>query len=485
MPTLLVLARLALAAVFLVAGLAKLADVAGSRRALRGFGVPALLAAPLGVALPLVEVVVAVLLLPASTAGAAATAALGLLLVFSVGIGAALLRGQAPDCHCFGQFHSRPAGPATLVRNLALAALAGGVAAAALNGSAGPGALAWVARLPIATPTGVLALAGVGVAGGLTWGLLGLLRQNGRLMLRVEALEARLGTSGGPAAVGASAPSFRLPALDGADVSLGDVLSGDRPALLVFSDPGCGPCRALLPEVGRWQREHAGRWTTVVVSRGSAEANAAEAARHGLDRVLRQRDREVAEAYDCHGTPGAVLVDAQGRVASPVLEGADAIRAWVTQAALGRALSEAAAPVPAGLPVGAPAPGVRLPMVDGPDVALADLRGAEAVLVFWNPRCGYCQRMLPDLRALEADLASDPHAPRLLVVTSGTAEDARALDLRSPVLLDSAFAAGRAFGASGTPSAVRIGADGRVASAVAVGAPAVLALAAGRTEPAL
>lgn len=46
-------ARLVLALVFAVAGAAKLADLAGSRRAIGDFGVPAALAAPLGTLLPL------------------------------------------------------------------------------------------------------------------------------------------------------------------------------------------------------------------------------------------------------------------------------------------------------------------------------------------------------------------------------------------------------------------------------------------------
>jgi hypothetical protein len=45
------------------------------------------------------------------------------------------------------------------------------------------------------------------------------------------------------------------------------------------------------------------------------------------------------------------------------------------------------------------------------------------------------------------------------------------------VLLDQSFATGQAFGASGTPSAVLVDAEGKVASEVAVGAPAVLELA--------
>ena len=477
----LLLARLALAAVFLVAGLAKLADPAGSHRALRAFGVPRWLAAPSARLLPAAEIAVAVLLLPASTVPWAAGLALVLLLTFSAGIAVSLARGRTPDCHCFGGLHSRPASPATLGRNLGLAAVAGGVAWAGWDGQTGPSAVAWA----VDAPGVALLVTSYALSAGLAVGLVALLRQNGRLLLRVEALEARLGLPDSPAPgelpIGAVAPTFRLPALDGDEASLGSLLGTGRPALLVFSDPACGPCRALLPEVARWQRDHAAHWTTVLVSRGDTETNAREARAHGLRHVLRQEDREVAEAFGCAGTPGAVLVGADGRIASPLLRGAEDVRAWVAKVSVGRPPH---ADAPAELAIGAPAPDLRLPMVDGPDVALADLRGAEALLVFWSPRCGYCQRMLPDLRALEADLADDPRAPRLLVVASGTAEDARALDLRSPVLLDAAFATGRAFGASGTPSAVRISADGRVASAVAVGAPAVLALA-GRTQPAL
>jgi uncharacterized membrane protein YphA (DoxX/SURF4 family) len=55
----LLVARLILAAVFLVAGLAKLAGLAGSRKALAGFGLPIWLARPGGTILPLGELVVA------------------------------------------------------------------------------------------------------------------------------------------------------------------------------------------------------------------------------------------------------------------------------------------------------------------------------------------------------------------------------------------------------------------------------------------
>src|SRR5215212_7524077 len=62
------IARLLVAAVFILAGVAKLADRQGSRQAIIDFGVPSSLAAPLGLLLPLAELAVAATLLPASTA---------------------------------------------------------------------------------------------------------------------------------------------------------------------------------------------------------------------------------------------------------------------------------------------------------------------------------------------------------------------------------------------------------------------------------
>ncbi len=56
------------------------------------------------------------------------------------------------------------------------------------------------------------------------------------------------------------------------------------------------------------------------------------------------------------------------------------------------------------------------------------------------------------------------------------------MGLRSPVVLDQGFATGTAFGASGTPSAVLVDAEGVIAAPVAVGAEAVMALAGGRDQ---
>jgi hypothetical protein len=83
--------------------------------------------------------------------------------------------------------------------------------------------------------------------------------------------------------------------------------------------------------------------------------------------------------------------------------------------------------------------------------------------------------MLHDLKAWEARPLTERAA--LLVISSGSADENRALNLRSTIVLDPPFAVASLFGARGTPTAVMVDAEGRLASAVAVGAPAVLRLA--------
>jgi thiol-disulfide isomerase/thioredoxin len=120
-----------------------------------------------------------------------------------------------------------------------------------------------------------------------------------------------------------------------------------------------------------------------------------------------------------------------------------------------------------------------LPDLSGEQVSLEGFKGDRTLVLFWNPGCGFCKRMQDDLKAWEANPPEG--APRLLVVSTGTVEANREMGLQSPVVLDQGFTTGRTFGASGTPSAVLVDVEGNIASEVAIGAPAVLALAGGTT----
>jgi peroxiredoxin len=340
---------------------------------------------------------------------------------------------------------------------------------------------------------GALALAFQG------WVLVNLLRQNGRLLLRLDALEAAAGQpplphgmprtpSGLP--VGQEAPPFTLPGVFGETLTLESLTALGRPVLLVFVDPGCSPCNAMMPEVAGWQRHHGGDITIALVTTGGLEANRAKASEHGITRVLVQNGREVADAYGAPPTPGAVRVDARGTIASPLVAGAEAIRTLMRNTLAG----VRPVPVALGRPpgshhgngnqsgrrpstpgVGQAAPHLSLPDLSGATLRLSDYRGQELLLLFWDPQCGFCQQMLGDLRAWEAEAGSG--APKLVVVSNGGVEANRALGLQAPVLLDESNQVMRSFGATGTPMAVLIDADGLVASELGVGASGVFALA--------
>jgi peroxiredoxin len=494
-------ARLLLAAVFLAAGVAKLADLRGSRQAMRDFGVPARLAAPLGVLLPLAEIMVAVALLLPRLAWWGSLGALLLLLLFVGGISFNLAQGRQPDCHCFGQLHSAPAGRLTLIRNLALAGIAI-VILASSNTATELGILDWLGPLSVgqtvALVGGVLLFALVLGEG---WLILQIMSQQGRLLLRIEAFEAagaQAGTGpmpqpapgGAGLPVGSAAPNFTLQTLAGESTTLQALRTAGKPVVLLFADPGCGPCNAMLPEIGRWQQEFASRLVVAVVSRGTIAANHPKASEHGLTHILLQRDREVAQAYAVNGTPSAVLIGQDGTVGSTLAQGADAIRALVHRAlplgglkvlpmadAYRNGNGTASASRPAAIAViGKPAPEFRLPDLGGQVVSLSDFRGDRTLVLFWRPSCGFCQRMLTDLHAWETHPPAG--APRLLVVSTDSVESNQAMGLRSPVLLDQdGMRVGSLFGATGTPMAVLVDANGNIASEVAAGAPAVLALA--------
>jgi len=397
------ISRLLLAAVLACAAAAKLRDRAGAARAAEDLGVPRALAGPVAVVLPVAELVIAAGLLPGATAVAAGWAALALLALFTVAIGLALLRGRAPVCHCFGELSAAPAGRGTLARNAAL------LGAAVVVAAAGPGASAWQPEVGAAVAFGALA-AGSGAV------LLRLFAAHGRALERLDALEAAVGRpapDAGPP-VGAPAPAAERLAVE-----------PGRTALLLFTDPGCGPCRALEPVVAGW-RERDELAVTVA-------------------------DERTAAAYGRPATPSAVLVGPDGRIASPLTSGPDAIRALVA-AALDAAAARARA---LATPLRAPSGETTAP----------DALGEEVVLLFWNPGCGRCRAMEDDLRALDG-------GPRLLLIAAGGEEPG----LPFPLLRDPDRALARAFGATGTPMAVRLDADGRPASGLVAGAGAVLAL---------
>lgn len=124
MDEVLLVVRLALAAVFLVSSAAKFASLEMSRRAAADLGVPGRAAAIVGTTLPFVELAVAIGLVVTVDGRAAAIAAAALLAAFTALLVANLSRGRHPVCRCFGVLRQTPISRGTVVRNVVLFAAA-------------------------------------------------------------------------------------------------------------------------------------------------------------------------------------------------------------------------------------------------------------------------------------------------------------------------------------------------------------------------
>jgi peroxiredoxin len=492
----LLVTRLLLAVLFFVAGIGKLfGGFANSRKALADFGVPQWLVVPSSIVLPWVELSTAGLLFPASSTRIGAVSALALLLIFNAAIAGNLALGRTPNCNCFGQLHSAPIGWRTLARNGVLIVLAGGIAWQAQHKQI-PSLLQVIEgfngkEISVAVVI-LLAFVAISVEALV---LLQFFQQNGRLLLRIEALEAKLGAAklAAPAVapvpvpprglpIGSRAPSFELPNLSGGTATLERLLSADKPLVLIFSHPNCGPCNALMPDIAGWQNTLARDLNIVVVSEGRLDTNREKAAEHGVGNVLVEKKPKLAEQYHAYGTPTAVVVRSDGMIGSPAISGADAIRqlvmnkAWTEAglAALMREFVQQPKPAPSrpALPVGSQAPAFSLPDLSGDTVDSVNFNGDGTLLLFWNPACGFCQQMLQQLK--EWEKARPASALRLVLISGGSREANRDMGLESTILIDDKFAVGQLYGASGTPSGLLVDSNGKIASGLAVGASALM-----------
>ena len=312
-----VLLRIALSAIFGIAGVTKLIDPRGTREAVKNFGSPEPLASALAIILPIVELAIAAGLLFTNTARASAFAALIVLTVFVVAIGINLARGRTHDCHCFGQLYSRPLSWPTLVRNLIFALGAGFVLWQSGTGD-GSEIVNTLAQLNISEWLVLLGAVVVIVAL-----LIYLQRRQKHLLAKTP--EAPRGLP-----LDSMAPTFELPAYAGGTITLTQLLDYGKPLLLIFTNPTCGPCVILFAEVKEWQQSHREQLTIALISFGTIKENFVNVARNGLGQVLLQREREVAEKYGANVTPSAVVVNTNGRIASPLAAGADEIRKLLT-----------------------------------------------------------------------------------------------------------------------------------------------------------
>jgi peroxiredoxin len=325
-----------------------------------------------------------------------------------------------------------------------------------------------------------------------------LLLQNGRILLRLEVLEDRLAELLPPEPtglmLGETAPDFELLNLAGGRTAMSQ-FRGQR-VLLIFFDPQCGFCREMAPQLAALGAGGAdGRPVLLVVTTGDANENRTLVREHAIRcPVLLQEQMEVASKYHAQGTPTGYLIDAQGRIASELAQGAQALLALATApptAALARVphvagdghqfhrgerLFAVSRLNRSGLKAATPAPAFRLPGLNGGEVSLEDYRGRRVLLVFSDPECGPCDELAPKLEQLHR---RTPDIQVLMVSRRDAAanhEKARTLGLTFPIVLQRHWEVSRLYAIFATPVGYLIDEQGVIAADVALGVEPILAL---------
>jgi peroxiredoxin len=338
---------------------------------------------------------------------------------------------------------------------------------------------------------------------GCSWLCWQLLRQNGRILLRLDDLEKRLDELGfgeserGGLPLGSPAPDFDLSGLGAERKTLADFRG--QSLLLIFFNPGCGFCRDLVPRLAALgtSRKPVGDQSAatpastnghphpLIISSGDMEQNRKFFAEHQVAcPVLVQKETEVSTAYEAKGTPSGYLIDAEGKIASEFALGAESLLALAngTAAALAngeekqranrfssRSLARSKIKRD-GLKAGTPAPDFQLPRLDGRGkVSLSTLRGRRVLIVFSSPHCEPCNELAPRLQKFHRKRPNF----QLVMISNGEPDENRAKvkehRLTFPVALQQSWTVSRQYAIFATPAAYMINQDGIIVHDVAVG----------------
>lgn len=305
MDTIELTARVLLAAVFTVAGLAKLSDRDNVVAASEALGLPQRFSPFAARALPVMELALAVALLVTTTARLALLVAAVLLTIFTAAMLRTLHHGLAVVCRCFGGASDRPIGPSSVLRNVLLLAVAI-LGLMAANGGA-VSLFDWLGGQDAWSLGGAICgLVGATVAGMLV------LRWAEHRERRAEAGLVR----------GAHLPRFSLEDAQGGSV-IARELHMSEVTILVFVSDGCGPCRNMKPDLRRWQRtlDHL---TLHVLTDG---ARPASPPMDDGPTLLYDAEGIAQRACRIPATPSALALSADGTVTHGTVSGVQAIEA--------------------------------------------------------------------------------------------------------------------------------------------------------------
>ena len=325
------------------------------------------------------------------------------------------------------------------------------------------------------------------------------IRQQGRMLLRIDELAGAVGRTDGARAnvpvgppVGSAIEAFTVSDLDGRQIGL-EKFAG-RKVVLVNWSPTCGYCDRIAPDLAarRPDLERANA-ALVLLAHGDAEANRASAEKFGLtDAVFLLGDDANPGGFRALGTPSALLLDEEARVAAPLAVGANKVPELIEQVVerptgsngegrrrlRGERSLDQSRLVRDGLKAGTPAPSFVLPGLDGNPVSLEEYRGRQVLLAFSDPHCGPCDALAPHL--VDAHRREQHGGPAVILVSRGDVADNRRKaeehGFEFPLVVQEGWKLSKEYGIFSTPVAFLIDEQGRIARDVAKGVADIVSL---------
>ncbi|PPG38763.1 MauE/DoxX family redox-associated membrane protein [Pseudoclavibacter sp. RFBA6] len=323
------------ACVLIASGALKLPQRSRTLQSFTAFGVPAALRKPwTAIAFPIGEIILGAALLLLSGPAYLVAASLSTLLMaaYLTVVARSVAKRQAVDCNCFGALSTQPVSQITIWRNAVLTFAA--ILALVLPGMS-LGVPAQLALFSLGDWTWLVAIAVValvGIVAGLVKTPAAPSAANSRATSGqdFELVEQGPDLITDPSARDMIPHNLELVSGDGSPELLYNlVVVPQKTTVLIFARVGCGSCGPVLSQIGEWSRE-LGDDAQIIVATSSSRDSIKKNYPSALPSTYFGA-KAVSDHFEVAATPAALLLAADGTIASTPEYGSEIIAERVEQ----------------------------------------------------------------------------------------------------------------------------------------------------------
>ena len=290
--------------------------------------------------------------------------------------------------------------------------------------------------------------------------------------------------------VGKPAPKFELTTVAGKKLS-NETLAGTVTVLDFFA-VNCGYCGKQIPRVETVRKEYEGKGVRfVAVSQTMRSKKYSDDDVKNKIKTLKfngelaiDSENTVGPKFKASGFPTMVILDKKGKIGAVNIGNVgdleSRMKTQLDAMLAGKPVPVIAAATPKARPttpskadvVGKPAPKFDMKTVEGKPVSNESLKGVVTVFDFFAVNCGYCKKQIPRVEKIRQEYESK--GVRFIAVSQTmrkpfSDDEVKAklagLNYKGELVIDAKNTIGPKFGASGFPTMIVLGKDGKVAAA--------------------